>query len=105
MYFERGGYDPNASSEAQQRLASFSNATSISSNQYFGREEEEDGEYEGGDGGRAASGDFGELEATARDYYQRFMDNPDVQSGIESFRAGALKVSCVIHASDICGVC
>ncbi len=99
MYFERGGYDPNASSEAQARLATFSGATSISSNQYFGREEEnpEDGEdeygYSRGGSGGVMDGDFSELESTAKEYYQRFMANPDVQSGIESFRAGAMKVS------------
>lgn len=96
MYFERGSYDANASSEAQQRLQNFNGATSISSNQYFGREEDEEGlGGEGGgrgDAGGLASGDFSELEATARDYYQRFMSNPDVQTGLESFRAGALKV-------------
>ncbi|KDN46995.1 ArfGap-domain-containing protein [Tilletiaria anomala UBC 951] len=104
MYFERGGYDPNVSSEAQQRLAGFSNATSISSNQYFGREEEEDGlgdddgwsgrGYGGSrNGGGLVNGDFTELEATAKEYYQRFMSNPDVQNGIESFRSGALKLA------------
>lgn len=39
------------------------------------------------------AGDYGgDLEATARDYYRKIMANPDVQNGIDSFRAGALKV-------------
>ncbi|PWN47395.1 ArfGap-domain-containing protein [Violaceomyces palustris] len=87
QYFQRGGYDPNVSAEAQGRLANFQGQTSISSNQYFGREEEDE-EAEMGEG------EFGQdLEATAREYYRRFMANPDVQSGIESFRSGALKLT------------
>ena len=35
QYFQRGGYDPNLSSEAQTRLANFQGQTSISSNQYL----------------------------------------------------------------------
>ena len=42
MYFGRNSYDPQAIAEAQTRLQSFQGAQSISSNQYFGREEEED---------------------------------------------------------------
>lgn len=98
QYFERGGYDPNMSSEAKERLQSFAGQSSISSNQYFGRDDEED---EGGMGGGAGYGNSaadgedwaGDFEQTARDYYQRFMANPDVQSGIESFRSGAMKLS------------
>ena len=90
QYFQRGGYDPNLSSEAKARLQNFQGQTSISSNQYFGREEEDQDE----NAANVDSGDFGtDLEATAREYYNRFMANPDVQSSIESFRAGALKLS------------
>jgi ADP-ribosylation factor GTPase-activating protein 2/3 len=65
---------------------------------YFGRDdEEEEGGMGGGAGysGSAANGEdwAGDFEQTARDYYQRLMANPDVQSGIESFRAGAMKLS------------
>ncbi|SPC65625.1 related to GLO3 - zinc finger protein [Ustilago sp. UG-2017b] len=88
QYFQRGSYDSQATSEAQQRLQSFQGQTSISSNQYFGREEDEEGEQ-----GPQQGGDFGDLEATAREYYERFMANPDVQSSIDSFRSGALKLS------------
>ncbi|GAK62135.1 arfGap-domain-containing protein [Moesziomyces antarcticus] len=88
QYFQRGSYDPQATSEAQQRLQGFQGQTSISSNQYFGRDEEEEAEQMA-----AQSGDFGDIEATAREYYQRFMANPDVQSSIDSFRSGALKLS------------
>jgi hypothetical protein len=87
QYFQRGGYDPNLSSETQARLSQFQGQSSISSNQYFGREEEEEDDY-------APSGhnDFSDLESSAKAYYRRFMENPDVQQGIEVFRAGALKV-------------
>ncbi len=45
MYFERNDYDPNTVSTAQTRLQDFKGATSISSNQYFGRAEPgEDGD-------------------------------------------------------------
>lgn len=93
QYFERGSYDANQTAEARERLQGFSGQTSISSNQYFGREEdEEDG---GGRMGPSADGDdwAGDFEQTAREYYSKLMANPDVQSGIESFRAGAMKLS------------
>lgn len=97
QYFQRGNYDANNQNEAKERLKNFKGQTSISSNQYFGREEEEeeDGQgYRTGNGNGAGEDDFGQdLEATAREYYTRFMANPDVQQGIESFRAGAMKVS------------
>ncbi|KAJ9476666.1 ADP-ribosylation factor GTPase-activating protein GLO3 [Pseudozyma hubeiensis] len=89
QYFQRGSYDPQATSEAQQRLQTFQGQTSISSNQYFGRDDDEEADQQAVQG----SGDFADLEATARDYYQRFMANPDVQSSIDSFRSGALKLS------------
>ncbi|CAO1623527.1 unnamed protein product [Sympodiomycopsis kandeliae] len=97
QYFERGGYDTTMSAETKERLAGLSGATSISSNQYFGRDDPED--EDGGNGypvggGPGANPEWAnDLEATARDYYSKFMANPDVQSGIESFRAGAMKLS------------
>lgn len=100
MYFERGNYDSQASAEAQERLSKFSGATAISSNAYFGRDEpdpddpdaEFEDEWHSVDNGWS-NGDFGELEATAKDYYHRFMNNPDVQSGLDSLRTGAMKLS------------
>ncbi|KAE8220465.1 hypothetical protein CF319_g845 [Tilletia indica] len=102
QYFQRGGYDPQATSEAQARLANFQGQTSISSNQYFGREEQAEDDddlsgdgvsYRGGGGGQYGN-DFGaEVEATAREYYQRFMANQDVQNGLDAFRQGAMKLT------------
>lgn len=76
-------------------MANFQGKTSISSNQYLyvtstdhsGREEEDEVDVS------AERDDFAELEASARAYYRKFMSNPDVQQGIETIRAGALKLS------------
>ena len=61
-FFSRGTFDPTAQSEAKTRLQGFEGATSISSNAYFGRPEEED------DG----SGEYGDLETAAKDLIRRF---------------------------------
>lgn len=94
MYFGRNAYDPSAVSEAQSRLQSFAGATSISSNQYFGRDEEE--AHQGGMAGAAegilGDGTLSNLEGAAKDAISRLMANPDVQNAAESIRAGALKV-------------
>lgn len=94
MYFERGTYDAAATSEAQQRLRSFQGATSISSNAYFGRDDEEgQAGSRGGEGdGMLGDGSLGNIEYAARDALQRVMSNPDVQNAAESLRAGAMKV-------------
>jgi ADP-ribosylation factor GTPase-activating protein 2/3 len=90
MYFERNAYDPVAAGEAQTRLQSFQGATSISSNQYFGREEEEEMAREAGVLG---DGSLAGLETAARDAMGRFLSNPEVQNVGESIRTGALKLS------------
>ncbi|KAF3182913.1 ADP-ribosylation factor GTPase activating protein, ER-Golgi transport, variant 2 [Orbilia oligospora] len=64
QFFGRNAYDPSAQAEAKTRLQNFDGATAISSNAYFGREEEEDN--------RPTSGDFSGLEGTARDIARRF---------------------------------
>lgn len=98
MYFGRGHHDPSASSEAQSRLQQFSGATAISSNAYFGRDEEED-EERGMSGGGAGGGDYGDSEAIQnlergiRDMAGRVMGSQEVQNLTEQVRAGALKVS------------
>jgi ADP-ribosylation factor GTPase-activating protein 2/3 len=91
MFFERGAYDPSTVSEGRARLAQFQGATSISSNQYFGREEEET-LAQGSDGGLLGDGSLAGLESAARDAVSRIMTNPDVQNLGESIRSGALKV-------------
>ena len=91
MYFERGAYDPDSVSEGRARLAQFQGATSISSNQYFGRDEEET-LSQGSDGGLLGDGSLSGLENVARDTVSRIMANPDVQNLGDSIRSGALKV-------------
>ena len=62
-FFGREAFDPNAQAEAKGRLQGFEGATSISSNAYFGRPEEDDGDL-------AAGG--GDLETAARDFVRKF---------------------------------
>ncbi|PWI70399.1 ArfGAP family protein [Purpureocillium lilacinum] len=59
-YFGKGAFDPNAQAEAKTRLQGFEGATSISSNAYFGRPEEEVEE------------DYGDLESAAKDFVRKF---------------------------------
>ena len=91
MFFERGSYDPATVSEGRARLAQFQGATSISSNQYFGREEEE-ALAQASDGGLLGDGSLAGLENAARDAVSRIMANPDVQNLGDNIRSGALKV-------------
>jgi ADP-ribosylation factor GTPase-activating protein 2/3 len=100
MYFGRGTYDPAASSEAQSRLKDFSGATAISSNAYFGREEEdeEEGGPSGGQGGDDLNDTLAGLERGVRDAAGRLMANPDVQNLTDQIRQGALKVSRSVHS-------
>jgi len=92
MFFERGAYDPTTVSEGRARLAQFQGATSISSNEYFGRDEEE-ALAQGSDGGLLGDGSLAGLETAARDAVTRIMANPDVQNLGDSIRSGALKLS------------
>ncbi|KAH8823468.1 hypothetical protein DL96DRAFT_1532973 [Flagelloscypha sp. PMI_526] len=96
MMFGRGTFDPVAQAEGQQRLQQFQGATSISSNQYFGRAEPDeapDSPGYGGSGGYAGgSGGSESWEGMARDAAARIMANPDVQNAADSLRAGALKL-------------
>lgn len=108
MYFGRKDYDPNFVSESQSRLQNFQGATSISSNQYFGREEEEEFERTSSDGGMLGDGSLSNLEVAARDIVARVMANPDVQNVGENIRTSALKVTILfipLHvASAYCAI-
>ena len=59
-YFGKGTFDPSAQAEAKTRLQGFEGATSISSNAYFGRPEDE------------AQEDYGDLESAAKDFVRKF---------------------------------
>ena len=62
-FFGRERFDPNAQSEAKQRLREFDGAASISSNAYFGRPEEELAPEDNS---------YGDLESAAKDFVRRF---------------------------------
>lgn len=62
-FFGRDRFDPNAQAEAKQRLQTFDGATSISSNAYFGRPEDELPAIDDG---------YGDLENAAKDFVRRF---------------------------------
>ncbi|KAL8735135.1 MAG: hypothetical protein Q9166_001011 [cf. Caloplaca sp. 2 TL-2023] len=64
-FFGRNNFDPSATAEAKSRLQGFEGATSISSNAYFGRPEDDlpqADEY----------GNYGDLEGAARDFVRKF---------------------------------
>lgn len=62
-FFGRNAFDPNAQAEAKTRLQGFDGATSISSNAYFGRPEDDMTGLEGGD--------YGDIETAAKDFVRR----------------------------------
>lgn len=95
MYFGRNAYDSESQREAQTRLQNFQGATSISSNQYFGREDEDPSVDRDLDGGLLGDGSLAGLENAAKEAISRVLANPDVQNVGESIRSGALKVRLV----------
>ena len=104
MFFGRNEYDPTAVSEAQTRLQSFQGATSISSNQYFGREETEDGNTSGTEGGLLGEGSLSGLEMAARETISRVLSSSEVQNVGETIRSSALKVCLTVpglHAEPL----
>ncbi len=64
-FFGRDAYDPSAKNEARSRLQGFEGSTSISSNAYFGRPEDDNP-------GEDYSGGYGDLETAARDFVRKF---------------------------------
>ncbi|RMJ22537.1 GTPase-activating protein [Aspergillus sp. HF37] len=62
-FFGRERFDPNAQSEARDRLRQFDSSASISSNAYFGRPE---------DGLPPGEDTYGDLESAAKDFVRRF---------------------------------
>lgn len=86
-YFGKGSYDSNALSEAKQRLQGFDGASAISSNAYFGREEEESVE------------DYGDLESAAKDFVRRFgiTAGDDLENLTQVLGTGATKLQGAIR--------
>lgn len=62
-FFGRNAFDPNSQAEAKTRLQGFDGATSISSNAYFGRPEDDVTGLE--------NGDYGDIETAAKDFVRR----------------------------------
>ncbi|KAI9888119.1 MAG: ADP-ribosylation factor GTPase activating protein, ER-Golgi transport [Watsoniomyces obsoletus] len=65
-FFGRDAYDPSAKNEARSRLQGFEGSTSISSNAYFGRPEDDN------PGGDDYGAGYGDLETAARDFVRKF---------------------------------
>ncbi len=64
-FFGRAAFDPSSQSEAKSRLQGFEGATSISSNAYFGRPEDDIPQAD-------EYGNYGDLEGAARDFVRKF---------------------------------
>ncbi|GAA5860698.1 hypothetical protein JCM3774_006256 [Rhodotorula dairenensis] len=98
MYHQTGSYDANASREAQARLQGFQGASAISSNMYFGRDEDEAQNARMEESILSANG-FGNLESSARDAVRQVMDAAgiddlsDVQNAI---RTGAMRLGDIL---------
>ena len=93
QYHQTGSYDANAAREAQGRLQSFNGATAISSNQYFGRAEQDEDEME--DSILNANG-FSSLERGVQDVARAAMEATgieDLDSLKDAVRNGAFKLS------------
>lgn len=88
-YFGRGNFDSNAQSEAKNRLQGFEGATSISSNAYFGRPEDED-----------PADDYGDLEGAAKDFVRKFgiTAGDDLENLSNIVGEGATKLQGAIRA-------
>lgn len=89
-FFGKGAFDANASAEAKGRLQGFEGATSISSNAYFGRTEEED---HGDDG-------YGDLEGAAKDFVRKFgvTAGDDLENLTQVLGEGATKLQGAIRS-------
>lgn len=86
-FFGRNHFDPSATAEAKSRLQGFEGATSISSNAYFGRPDDDlpqADEY----------GNYGDLEGAARDFVRKFGNTAgdDLENLISVAGEGAQKL-------------
>lgn len=96
-FFARGNYDEDTNKEAKQKLQTdFSNATSISSDAYFGRdqgadEEDEDGEFTGL---RANTNNNNNRNNRNNSFANRFMEDQDDEFQVlrEAVEQGATKL-------------
>ncbi|EAQ87293.1 hypothetical protein CHGG_03912 [Chaetomium globosum CBS 148.51] len=70
-FFGKGMFESGAQAEAKSRLQGFEGAQAISSNAYFGRNEDDERGM-GGMGGGGGGEDYGDLETAAKDFVRRF---------------------------------
>lgn len=89
-FFGRGAFDSASQAEAKKNLQNFDGATSISSNAYFGRPEDElnDGE------------DYGDLESAAKDFVRKFglTAGDDLENLSQVLGEGAVKLQGAVRA-------
>lgn len=88
-FFGKGAFDPHAQSEAKSRLQGFEGASAISSNAYFGREEEPMG-----------GEDYGDLESAAKDFVRKFgvTAGDDLENLTQVLGEGASKLQGAIRS-------
>lgn len=91
-FFGKGAFDPAAQSEAKTRLQGFEGATSISSNAYFGRPEDDIPEAD-------QYGNYGDLEGAARDFVRKFglTAGDDLENLTSALGEGATKLQGAIR--------
>ncbi|KAL5365137.1 hypothetical protein BJX96DRAFT_158612 [Aspergillus floccosus] len=90
-FFGRDRFDPAAQAEAKDRLRQFDGATSISSNSYFGRPEDD---FPAGDD------TYGDLETAAKDFVRRFgiTAGDDLENLTQLVGEGAVKLQGAIRS-------
>ncbi|EPS28794.1 hypothetical protein PDE_03740 [Penicillium oxalicum 114-2] len=90
-FFGRDRFDPKAQAEAKQRLGEFDGATSISSNAYFGRPEDDLPTVDDG---------YGDLENAAKDFVRRFgiTAGDDLENLTQLVGEGATKLQGAIRS-------
>ena len=104
-FFGKGAYDPSSQAEAKTRLQGFEGATSISSNAYFGRPEEDEAAAAADGGGGLAGSlanarDYGDLENAAKDFVRRFgvTAGDDLENLTSALGEGATKLQGAIRS-------
>ncbi|KAK9701071.1 ADP-ribosylation factor GTPase activating protein, ER-Golgi transport, partial [Basidiobolus ranarum] len=92
MYFGRDSYDPEHLSQQHARLKDFDGASSISSAQYFDRDEEP-ARYDTG----GYNINLGGIEVTAKEYAQRLVGQTDLSSVRDAAQNASQKITGMIR--------
>lgn len=87
-FFGKGQFDPNSQAEAKTRLQGFEGASSISSNAYFGRTDDQPAE------------EYGDLETAAKDFIRKFgiTAGDDLENLTQVLGEGATKLQGAIRS-------